>query len=179
MKPLTEAMDTSRIRKRIRNWTLFFIGALWFSGLTAVPLEWGTQWLSDFTMGWPGQWHTWAESAAIAIADVGSKYPFLFYGTDWLAFAHIVIGLAFFGVLRDPVRNKWIIEWGCGVVRWCFYWRSLGHLYAAFRSSGVVSMHHSGLSVRSRCGWCFGISAVWNNMLNAWGYDEEASFLVG
>ncbi|MBK9759335.1 MAG: hypothetical protein IPO90_05010 [Flavobacteriales bacterium] len=115
MKPLTEAMDISRIRKRIRNWTLFFIGALWFSGLTAVPLEWGTQWLSDFTMGWPGQWHTWAESAAIAIADVGSKYPFLFYGTDWLAFAHIVIGLAFFGVLRDPVRNKWIIEWGL----WC------------------------------------------------------------
>lgn len=108
-------MDISRIRKRIRNWTLFFIGSLWFSGLTAVPLEWGTQWLSDFTMGWPGQWHTWAESAAIAIADVGSKYPFLFYGTDWLAFAHIVIGLAFFGVLRDPVRNKWIIEWGL----WC------------------------------------------------------------
>ena len=66
-------------------------------------------------MGWPGQWHTWAESAAIAIADVGSKYPFLFYATDWLAFAHIVIGLAFFGVLRDPVRNKWIIEWGL----WC------------------------------------------------------------
>ncbi|MBK8498190.1 MAG: hypothetical protein IPL52_05105 [Flavobacteriales bacterium] len=39
----------------------------------------------------------------------------LFYGTDWLAFAHIVIALAFIGPYRDPVRNKWVIEWGL----WC------------------------------------------------------------
>lgn len=108
-------MTPERTRKRIRNWTLFFIAALWFSGLTAVPLEWGTQWLSDLTRTWPGPWHAWADAAAVAVAEVGGKYPFLFYGTDWLAFAHVVIGIAFFGVLRDPVRNKWIIEWGL----WC------------------------------------------------------------
>ena len=112
---LHPTMSTNTPRKRIRNWTRFFIGALWFSGLTAVPLEWGTRWLSDLTQHWSGPWHGWADQAAVAIADVGGKYPFLFYGTDWLAFAHIVIGIAFFGVLRDPVRNKWIIEWGL----WC------------------------------------------------------------
>jgi hypothetical protein len=33
-------------------------------------------------------------------------------GTDWLAFAHLVIAAAFWGPLRDPVRNIWVIEWG-------------------------------------------------------------------
>ena len=34
------------------------------------------------------------------------------YGYDWLAFAHLVIAVAFFGVLKDPVWNKWIIQFG-------------------------------------------------------------------
>lgn len=112
-------MNADRLRTRIRRWTVFFIAGLWISGLTAVPMTWGTQWLSDITTHWPGPWHGWAATAAVAIADVGGRYPFLFYGTDWLAFAHIVIGAAFLGVLRDPVRNRWIIEWGlwsCGLV---------------------------------------------------------------
>ena len=108
-------MDPARIHRRIRTWTILFIAALWSSGLTAVPLEAGTRWLSATTTAWPGPWHGWAEHTALAIADVNAHHPFLFYGTDWLAFAHIVIGVAFFGVLRDPVRNKWIIEWGL----WC------------------------------------------------------------
>jgi len=59
------------------------------------------------------------------------------YGTDWLAFGHLVIATAFIGPLRDPVRNKWIIDWGliacvgvlplaliCGPLRGIpFYWR--------------------------------------------------------
>lgn len=39
------------------------------------------------------------------------NFPFIFYGTDWLAFAHLVIAMVFIGVLRDPVRNIWITEW--------------------------------------------------------------------
>ena len=35
----------------------------------------------------------------------------LAYGFDWLAFAHIVIAMAFIGPLKDPVKNKWIIDW--------------------------------------------------------------------
>lgn len=147
------AMDDpgTTIRRRIRVWTILFIAALWLSGLTAVPLEWGTRWLSGLTMDWPGPWHAWADDAAVAIADVGGKYPFLLYGTDWLAFAHIVIGLAFFGVLRDPVRNKWIIEWGlscCALVivlafAWApvrgipFFWRCVD---ASFGVIGAVPL---------------------------------------
>ena len=32
------------------------------------------------------------------------------YGTDWLAFAHFVIAIAFIWVLRDPVKNLAVIE---------------------------------------------------------------------
>jgi hypothetical protein len=39
-------------------------------------------------------------------------HPFLAYGTDWLAFAHLVIAVAFIGPFIDPVRNKWIITFG-------------------------------------------------------------------
>ena len=98
-------MDNAQLLKRIRAWIIFFIAAVWISGLTAVPLEWGTAWLEGITRSWSGPWHAWAAAAAFAIADVGGKYPFLFYGTDWLAFAHIVIGLAFIGPLRVPVRG--------------------------------------------------------------------------
>src|SRR4051812_41374297 len=34
------------------------------------------------------------------------------YGTDWLAFAHLVIAVAFWGPLRDPVRNIWVVHFG-------------------------------------------------------------------
>lgn len=44
---------------------------------------------------------------------MNAQYPFLAYGYDWLAFAHIVIAVAFIGPYRDPVKNKWIIEFGC------------------------------------------------------------------
>ena len=41
-----------------------------------------------------------------------SSTPFIAYGTDWLAFAHLVIALAFWGPLRDPVRNVWVVQFG-------------------------------------------------------------------
>jgi hypothetical protein len=43
---------------------------------------------------------------------MNQRYPFLAYGYDWLAFAHLVIAVAFVGPLKDPVRNIWIIEFG-------------------------------------------------------------------
>jgi hypothetical protein len=46
------------------------------------------------------------------VTESYGKYPFLAYGTDWLAFAHMVIAVVFIGPLRDPVRNIWVIEFG-------------------------------------------------------------------
>jgi hypothetical protein len=47
-----------------------------------------------------------------ALHATNAKYPFLAYGTDWLAFAHIVIAIAFVGALRHPVRNSWLFTFG-------------------------------------------------------------------
>jgi len=40
------------------------------------------------------------------------EHPFLFYATDWLAFGHFVIAIVFIGALRDPVRNRWLFDFG-------------------------------------------------------------------
>jgi len=44
--------------------------------------------------------------------DTSTNRPFLFYGTDWLAFGHFVIAIAFIGALRDLVRNRWLFDFG-------------------------------------------------------------------
>ena len=34
------------------------------------------------------------------------------YGFDWLAFAHVLIAIAFIGPLKDPIKNEWVVSWG-------------------------------------------------------------------
>ena len=51
--------------------------------------------------------------------DNGVRYPFMAYGTDWLAFGHFAIAVAFVGALKDPVRNVWLFTFGmiaCGMI---------------------------------------------------------------
>jgi hypothetical protein len=54
----------------------------------------------------------WISRVYSALASTNRQFPFLAYGTDWLAFAHLVIAVAFIGPHRDPVRNKWVITFG-------------------------------------------------------------------
>jgi hypothetical protein len=53
----------------------------------------------------------WIERVAAGLTEADARYPFLLYGTDWLAFAHLVIAVAFWGPIKDPVRNVWIVQW--------------------------------------------------------------------
>ena len=48
----------------------------------------------------------WLQNVYAALVETNAKYPMLAYGYDWLAFAHIVIAMAFFGPLKDPAKNK-------------------------------------------------------------------------
>ncbi len=111
-------MSTAKLEKRIKFLTIFFIIALAISGITAVPLRWEIDLLDRFIgQGtwmhslWPAMagWISFVHEGLIHTFDT---YPFLQYGTDWLAFAHIVLAIAFVGALRDPVRNVWVIEFG-------------------------------------------------------------------
>ena len=54
----------------------------------------------------------WLLTAREALQDVSAKHPLLFYGTDWLAFGHFITAIAFVGALRDPVRNRWLFDFG-------------------------------------------------------------------
>jgi hypothetical protein len=54
----------------------------------------------------------WLNNVYAAVKNSNANYPFLSYGTDWLAFAHLMIALAFIGPLKDPVKNIWVIEFG-------------------------------------------------------------------
>jgi hypothetical protein len=109
--------DSERLRF-IRFLLVLFIIGLLLSGLTAFPLVWELRLLAS----WFGKTTTlgshfpelagWVSLVREGLEVADQKYPFLAYGTDWLAFAHVVIAIAFGGPLKDPVRNRWVVEFG-------------------------------------------------------------------
>lgn len=98
-----------KLIKQTRYWIIFFMTALFLSGLTAIPLErelaFLTRCFSPQTMI-----GAWLDKVYVALAETNRKYPFIAYGSDWLAFAHFVLAILFIGPLKDPVKNKWVIE---------------------------------------------------------------------
>jgi hypothetical protein len=95
----------------IRLMVWFFMIMLALSGITAFPVETELHWLLQFKNTMPNSLADFIQQVYNGIADTNLKYPFLAYGYDWLAFAHLVIALLFIGVLKNPVQNIWVIEW--------------------------------------------------------------------
>ena len=150
-------MRAAALRRRIRLLLGFFIAGLVMSGLTAFPLEWEARVLNRIIgegtfmeQTWPAM-AQWIAFVHDGIATTGVAYPFMFYGTDWLAFAHLVIAVAFLGPLKDPVRNVWVIEFGmiacvltiplalvCGPIRGIpLFWRVID---CSFGVVGIVPL---------------------------------------
>ena len=107
------------LRRRVRLLTLFFIAGLVISGATAIPLEWELNLLAkpSGATGAPGTGAApglagWILKVRDALQDTNARYPFMAYGTDWLAFGHLMIAVAFIGALRDTVRNVWLFTFG-------------------------------------------------------------------
>lgn len=87
------------------------------SGVTAFPLRLELSFASDLLHASPAaSWFPdavwWVDRVAGALTEVEARHPFISYGTDWLAFAHLVIAVVFIGPLIDPVRNIWVIQFG-------------------------------------------------------------------
>jgi len=100
--------------KRIRIWLGIMIVGLLISGATAIPLESEFVWAAD-VIGADDEFFgvaEWVRRIRDALVDTNASYPFMAYGTDWLAFAHFVLAVLFVGPFRDPVRNVWVIEFG-------------------------------------------------------------------
>ena len=105
--------------RRIRVLLVVFVVGLVLSGLTALPLEWEIDTLCrmlGIVEGPPaatdGGLRYWLATVRTGLRETNARYPFIAYGTDWLAFAHVMIAVAFVGPLRDPVRNVWVITFG-------------------------------------------------------------------
>lgn len=97
--------------QKIKIWIVLFMITLAVSGITAIPAEAELQFLcSHFSQ--ENATGAWLFRVYQGVLDTNQKYPFLAYGYDWLAFAHIVIAILFIGPLRDPIKNKWVIEFG-------------------------------------------------------------------
>jgi hypothetical protein len=105
--------------RQIRVCIAIVIVSLLLSGITAFPLQAEVHWLAPLLSSQSLQpfAHStgllqWLQRVDTALTTNGAQYPFLAYGTDWLAFAHLVIAIAFIGPYIDPVRNKWVITFG-------------------------------------------------------------------
>ena len=128
----------------VRLLTLAVIIGLVLSGLTAFPLRWELDVFSHFLVGQgslnPGDHHGlahWILKVREGLSRSYEAYPFLAYGTDWLAFGHLVIALFFVPVFIDPIRyraNVWVglvasvavfpLAFVCGPIRGIpFYWQ--------------------------------------------------------
>ncbi|NDV60488.1 hypothetical protein [Bacteroides sp. 519] len=147
----------------IRFFTLFFIAALIVSGATAFPLEVELKLLCGIlgiSTDVPAETYTgfqyWIAWVYEGIHQTNKAYPFLAYGTDWLAFAHIGIAIAFIGVYVKPVRNIWIVYWAmilcvaimpvifiCGAIRQIpFYWQLIDSSFGIFGIIPLLIMRH-------------------------------------
>jgi len=107
----------SALLRRIRFCLAVVVFGLVVSGVTAFPLREELAVARDVLAQLnvdavlPGAvW--WVNHVAEGLDATAVAYPFLAYGTDWLAFAHLLIAVAFVGPLIDPVRNVWVIVWG-------------------------------------------------------------------
>jgi hypothetical protein len=109
-------MERDRILLRFRLVLGFFILALIASGVTAFPLQHELRWLTAMfglenatPATAPAGLSHWLVTVRDGLGDTDAKYPWMAYGTDWLAFSHLVIAVFFLGPLVSPVRNVWVL----------------------------------------------------------------------
>lgn len=128
-----------------------FIVGLLLSGITAFPLAWELRLLThalgiDTSTPPHAGLAFWLSTVDRGLHDTYAVYPWIAYGTDWLAFAHIAIAVYFIGPWIHPVKNEWVIQAGLigcllilplalirGPVRGIpFYWRLIDCSFGVF-----------------------------------------------
>ena len=98
-----------------------FIIGLILSGLTAFPLlgemRLLASWLGilepEHYADYPGLLR-WVAYVLRGLEVTYAKYPFIGYGTDWLAFGHLCIAVFFIRPLSKPMESDWVIK--CGLL---------------------------------------------------------------
>ncbi len=143
----------------IRGLVVFYIFALFFWGVTAFPLQSELNIVCEILGISQGVspdsyegFKYWIAKVNERVVNTNRDYPFMAYGTDWLAFSHLVIAIAFIGLYIKPVRNIWIVYFAmiacvgvlplaliCGAVRGIpFYWRLIDCSFCLF---GLIPLY--------------------------------------
>jgi hypothetical protein len=154
MPPDSRTLSSGSLRKFRIVLGLFMLGLV-LSGLTAFPLERELGLICSVRGLEHAHPHDavhsldrWLLTIRDGLDDTYAKYPWLAYGTDWLAFAHIVLVVFFVGPMLDPVRNIWVLRAGlvacalvlplaliCGPIRHIpFEWRMIDCSFGIFGS---------------------------------------------
>lgn len=162
MENIEDKAEEKRLLFIIRSLTLFYMFALFFWGVTAFPIESELKIVCSI-LGIsqdvpPHQYEgflRWIATVNEAVVNTNRDYPFLAYGTDWLAFSHLVIAVAFIGLYLKPVRNIWIVYFAaiaclgviplamiCGPIRGIpFYWRLIDSSFCLFGLIPLYFLH--------------------------------------
>lgn len=158
--------DNASTLRRMRIALTIFIAGLVLSGLTAFPLLKELELVVQFRgISDPGGavdlagFDRWILAVRDGLRETYGRYPWIAYGTDWLAFGHLVIAVFFVGPFIDPVRNLWVLKAGaiacvgviplaliCGAIREIpFGWRLID---CSFGVVGVLPLWYCLLLVR-------------------------------
>lgn len=121
-------MHRMKTRLRLARWMIVIvIAGLVLSGITAFPLLKELNFLSGLLAGPEGNFAPsahegfthWILKVREGLENTYQEYPFIGYGTDWLAFGHLVIALFFIPPLIEPGRyigNLYVGIWACVLV---------------------------------------------------------------
>lgn len=128
----------------------FFILALLVSGITAFPLLHELRLLARFVdfLQVPADsgLSIWIHRVHQGLETMYRDYPWIAYGTDWLAFGHIIIAIFFVGPLVEPATGRWTLITGviacvavfplaliCGPIRGIpFFWTVIDCAFGFF-----------------------------------------------
>jgi hypothetical protein len=151
-------MSARTARFRFRIVMILFIVGLVVSGVTAFPLLLELRLLARMlgvgdvasAAGHTGL-QFWILTVRWGLENTYREYPWIAYGTDWLAFGHIVIALFFVGPLLRPGGSRQVLYTGmaacllvlplaliCGGVRGIpLYWRMIDCCFGVF---GIIPL---------------------------------------
>jgi len=83
------------------------------SGLTTYFIPKGVHFIvADIKLGLLINKVEWLNHIDQGVQHIEKNYPFMYYGTDWMAFAHLLFAVLYYGLYKDPIRNQWLIKFG-------------------------------------------------------------------
>ncbi|MFT4522479.1 MAG: hypothetical protein ACI8ZN_001429 [Bacteroidia bacterium] len=98
--------------KTIRFLTMLFQLGLIIAGTTAFFIPQGVALIAKVAPSLHPSLSGWLLEVNVSVIKIDEDHNFIWYGTDWMAFAHLLFALLFYGVWKNPVRNKWLVHFG-------------------------------------------------------------------